>query len=55
MNTYQNPLIERYASKEMSFIFSPCNKFVTWRRCWIALAQAQKELETRIATLENAS
>ena len=43
-DTYANPLIERYSSKEMSFIFSNDNKFQTWRRCWIALAQAQKEL-----------
>ena len=40
---YSNPLIDRYASKEMSFIFSNDNKFQTWRRCWIALAQAEKE------------
>ncbi len=43
-DNYSNPLIERYASKDMSFIFSNDNKFQTWRRCWIALAQAQKEL-----------
>ncbi len=41
---YQNPLNERYSSKEMSYIFSEENKFKTWRSLWIALATAQKEL-----------
>jgi adenylosuccinate lyase len=41
---YQNPLIERYASDEMSRIFSAANKFSTWRRLWLALAEAQQEL-----------
>lgn len=41
---YSNPLLERYASKEMSFIFSPQHKFSTWRRLWIALAECEKEL-----------
>ena len=36
---YQSPLSERYASKEMQYIFSPDMKFKTWRRLWIALAQ----------------
>jgi len=39
-----NPLTERYASKEMSYLFSPDFKFRTWRRLWIALAEAEKEL-----------
>ena len=39
-----NPLTERYASREMSYVFSPNNKFRTWRRLWIALAEAEKEL-----------
>src|SRR5512132_360674 len=39
-----NPLTERYASKEMSYLFSPDYKFRTWRRLWIALAEAEKEL-----------
>lgn len=43
-NQYQNPLVSRYASSKMSYIFSDVNKFRTWRKCWIALAQAQKEL-----------
>lgn len=42
--SYDNPLTGRYASKEMSFIFSPQKKFSTWRGLWIALARAQKEL-----------
>src|SRR5512140_3467784 len=42
--TYDNPLTERYASREMSRIFSPAYKFVTWRRLWLALAESQREL-----------
>jgi len=41
---YQSPLSERYASKEMQYIFSPDKKFSTWRRLWIALARAEMEL-----------
>lgn len=41
---YANPLSQRYASKEMLQIFSADNKFSTWRKLWIALASAQKEL-----------
>ncbi len=41
---YQNPLIERYTSREMSAVFSPDKKFTTWRALWIALAEAEKEL-----------
>ena len=41
---YQTPLAERYASKEMQYIFSPDMKFKTWRRLWIALAESEKEL-----------
>ncbi len=41
---YQSPLSERYASKEMQYIFSPDMKFRTWRRLWIALAEAEQEL-----------
>ena len=41
---YENPLCSRYASKEMQRIFSPDFKFSTWRRLWIALAEAEQEL-----------
>ena len=41
---YNSPLSERYASKEMQYIFSPDMKFKTWRKLWIALAETQKEL-----------
>lgn len=54
---YQNPLIQRYTSKEMASIFSPDKKFRTWRELWIALAKAEKELglsisDDQIAELE---
>lgn len=45
---YQSPLNERYASKEMSYIFSDQNKFQTFRELWIALAEAEKELGINI-------
>lgn len=45
---YQSPLNERYASKEMSYIFSDQNKFQTFRALWIALAEAEKELGINI-------
>ncbi len=41
---YENPLVERYAGEEMLTIFSPQKKFETWRKLWIALAEAQREL-----------
>lgn len=41
---YVSPLSERYASREMQYIFSPDKKFKTWRRLWIALAETEKEL-----------
>ena len=41
---YENPLCGRYASKEMQRIFSPDNKFSTWRRLWVALAESEQEL-----------
>jgi len=43
-NTYQNPLTGRYASKEMSFNWSPQNKHSTWRRLWLTLAEEEKAL-----------
>ena len=45
---YQSPLSERYASKEMQYIFSPDMKFRTWRKLWIALAETEKELGLNI-------
>ncbi|MFR4429936.1 MAG: adenylosuccinate lyase [Blautia faecis] len=45
---YTSPLSERYASKEMQYIFSPDMKFRTWRRLWIALAETEKELGLNI-------
>lgn len=41
---YVSPLSERYAGKEMQYIFSPDKKFRTWRKLWIALAETEKEL-----------
>ena len=41
---YSNPLTDRYASSEMSRIWSPRKKFSTWRRLWLALAKAEKQL-----------
>ena len=41
---YVSPLSERYASKEMQYIFSPDKKFRTWRRLWVALAETEMEL-----------
>ena len=45
---YVSPLSERYASKEMQYIFSTDMKFRTWRRLWIALAETEKELGLNI-------
>ncbi|KAA0142459.1 MAG: adenylosuccinate lyase [Gimesia chilikensis] len=42
--TYENPLISRYASKEMSQIWSAQKKHSTWRRLWVALAESQHEM-----------
>jgi len=47
-NTYESPFNTRYASKEMQYLFSPDMKFKTWRRLWIALAKAEKELGLNI-------
>ena len=41
---YQEPLVSRYTSREMQELFSENNRIRTWRRCWIALAEAQNEL-----------
>ncbi|NLG92012.1 MAG: adenylosuccinate lyase, partial [Clostridiales bacterium] len=47
-NTYESPLSSRYADEEMKYLFSPDKKFRTWRRLWIALAEAEKELGLNI-------
>ncbi|MCL2304997.1 MAG: adenylosuccinate lyase [Planctomycetaceae bacterium] len=44
MNQYDNPLIGRYASSEMSALWSPQRKFSTWRRLWVALAEVEAQL-----------
>lgn len=51
-DVYQEPLVSRYTSKEMQELFSECFKFTTWRRCWIALAEAQYELGLKLVTKE---
>lgn len=45
---YENPLITRYASAEMARVFSDDNRFTTWRRLWIALAEGEKKLGLNI-------
>ncbi|WP_294358253.1 adenylosuccinate lyase [uncultured Clostridium sp.] len=45
---YSTPLNSRYASKEMSFIFSDDKKFTTWRKLWVALAESERELGLNI-------
>ncbi|GAA0115649.1 adenylosuccinate lyase [Clostridium senegalense] len=57
-NLYNSPFNKRYSSKEMSFIFSDEMKFKTWRKLWVALAKAEKELglnitDEQIKELEN--
>ncbi len=49
---YVSPLSERYASKEMQYVFSPDMKFRTWRRLWIALAETEMELGLKQITPE---
>ena len=43
-DVYDNPLIERYSSKEMLYNFSPEKKFGTWRKLWVILAECEKEM-----------
>ena len=51
-NAYQEPLVSRYTCPEMQFLFSEQFKFSTWRKCWIALAEAQHELGLAAVTSE---
>lgn len=48
-NIYESPFCSRYASPEMLYVFSPDMKFSTWRRLWVSLAKAEKELGLPIA------
>ena len=41
---YSSPLVQRYSSTEMAYVFSDENKFRTWRRLWLALAEAEQSL-----------
>jgi adenylosuccinate lyase len=49
---YDNPLIGRYASREMAELWSPQTKHATWRRLWVALAEAERELGLRITAAQ---
>ena len=48
-DTYESPLSSRYADDKMKYLFSPDMKFRTWRRLWIALAEAERELGLNIS------
>ena len=52
MNSYKNPLEERYSSEEMLYNFSPENKFRNWRKLWIALAEIEKDLGLEISAAQ---
>ena len=49
---YQEPLVSRYTSREMQELFSERYKFTHWRKCWVALAEAQHELGLSSVTAE---
>lgn len=51
-DVYQEPLVSRYTSPEMQELFSERFKFTNWRRCWVALAEAQHELGLELVTQE---
>ena len=48
MDTFDHPLIRRYASPDMQRLFSPRHRYTTWRRTWLALAEAESELGLEI-------
>jgi len=52
---YQNPLISRYASQEMSRLWSPQSIHSTWRKLWVALAEAERELGLPVSDREKSS
>ncbi|MFA4943384.1 MAG: adenylosuccinate lyase [Lentisphaeria bacterium] len=52
---YENPLAQRYASKEMNRLWSPRTKFSTWRKLWVALAKAERQLGLPITAAQVAS
>lgn len=49
LDSYNNPLNSRYSSKEMQYIFSPRNRFSTWRQLWIYLAESEQQLGLEIS------
>ena len=53
--SYQNPLVKRYASAGMLRIFSDDNRYRTWRRLWLALAESEAELGLGIEDLPSAA
>lgn len=55
LDIYQSPLASRYASQEMSYLFSPMYKYSTWRRLWVALAKGQKAIGLPITSKQIAS
>ncbi|MGB9625476.1 MAG: lyase family protein, partial [Phycisphaerae bacterium] len=54
-NVYENPLVTRNASAEMCEVFSPQRRVATWRRIWVALAEAQRELGLPITAAQIAA
>ena len=46
-----NPLVTRYAGREMAELWGPRRKFSTWRRLWLALAESEQELGLRAPTM----
>jgi adenylosuccinate lyase len=54
-DAYENPLITRYASREMATLWGDQRKFSTWRRLWVALAEAEAELGLPVSPEQIAS